>query len=332
MLHPLGRARARRCGELWHDADRPAAARRRHGFWAPPTRADSDDGPGRDPHRGHRPAQHRQVHPGQPPAWARTATWSTTCPGTTHGRRGLGAPGVRMARTLPAWSTPPGCAARPAIDDPPGDLRGQPAGHQAPSSAATSACWSSTGMLGATWTGRQAGLPGRPTRGRAVHHPGQPLGPRARTTRSVNPPGWLDERAADRTLPHPVLGAAPVHLGADRQGLPPHPADHGCRGLYAAFDKPACPTSVLNRFLEDAVNAHSPPQKHHHPVRLNYMTQHPRAASNLRHLRSNSAPTAVHETPTSATSSTDLRDAYRLRGHAPAPEVQASKRRPGERR
>ena len=33
------------------------------------------------------------------------------------------------------------------------------------------------------------------------------------------------------------------------------------------------PTAKLNRFLEDALLAHSPPQRHHHPVRLNYMTQ-----------------------------------------------------------
>lgn len=32
-------------------------------------------------------------------------------------------------------------------------------------------------------------------------------------------------------------------------------------------------TSVLNRFLEEAVVAHSPPQRHHHPVRLYYMNQ-----------------------------------------------------------
>lgn len=32
-------------------------------------------------------------------------------------------------------------------------------------------------------------------------------------------------------------------------------------------------TSVLNKFLEDAVNNHSVPQRYHRPVRLNYMTQ-----------------------------------------------------------
>jgi len=33
------------------------------------------------------------------------------------------------------------------------------------------------------------------------------------------------------------------------------------------------PTAKLNKFLEDAVLAHSPPQRHHHPIKLNYMTQ-----------------------------------------------------------
>ncbi|RME26272.1 MAG: ribosome biogenesis GTPase Der [Deltaproteobacteria bacterium] len=42
--------------------------------------------------------------------------------------------------------------------------------------------------------------------------------------------------------------------------------------VYAEFDK-RIPTAQVNRFLEDAVAAYSPPQLHHHPVRLNYMTQ-----------------------------------------------------------
>ncbi|MCB9681527.1 MAG: ribosome biogenesis GTPase Der [Alphaproteobacteria bacterium] len=42
--------------------------------------------------------------------------------------------------------------------------------------------------------------------------------------------------------------------------------------IYAEFDK-RVPTARLNRFLEAAVAAHSPPQKHHHPVRLYYMAQ-----------------------------------------------------------
>jgi len=42
--------------------------------------------------------------------------------------------------------------------------------------------------------------------------------------------------------------------------------------VYAQFDK-RIPTAKVNRFLEDAVAAYSPPQLYHHPVRLNYMTQ-----------------------------------------------------------
>jgi GTP-binding protein len=41
---------------------------------------------------------------------------------------------------------------------------------------------------------------------------------------------------------------------------------------YTQFDK-RIPTSELNKFLEGALEAHSVPQKHHRPVRLNYMTQ-----------------------------------------------------------
>jgi GTP-binding protein len=41
---------------------------------------------------------------------------------------------------------------------------------------------------------------------------------------------------------------------------------------YAEFDK-RVPTPVLNRFLIAAVNAHTPPQQYHHPVRILYMAQ-----------------------------------------------------------
>ncbi len=42
--------------------------------------------------------------------------------------------------------------------------------------------------------------------------------------------------------------------------------------VYGCFNT-RIPTSPLNRFLEAAVEAHSVPQKHNRPVRLNYMTQ-----------------------------------------------------------
>ncbi|MCB9666061.1 MAG: ribosome biogenesis GTPase Der [Alphaproteobacteria bacterium] len=42
--------------------------------------------------------------------------------------------------------------------------------------------------------------------------------------------------------------------------------------MYEQFDK-RIPTAQLNRFLESAIAAYAPPQKHHHPVRIHYMTQ-----------------------------------------------------------
>lgn len=44
------------------------------------------------------------------------------------------------------------------------------------------------------------------------------------------------------------------------------------RRVFKQFDH-RISTGKLNTFLEEAVLAHSVPQKHHHPVRLNYMTQ-----------------------------------------------------------
>ena len=42
--------------------------------------------------------------------------------------------------------------------------------------------------------------------------------------------------------------------------------------VYREFDK-RLETSKVNRFLEVAVHTHTPPQRHHHPVRLYYATQ-----------------------------------------------------------
>jgi GTP-binding protein len=42
--------------------------------------------------------------------------------------------------------------------------------------------------------------------------------------------------------------------------------------VYAEFDK-RIETARLNRFLEAAIHAHTPPQRHHHPVRLYYGAQ-----------------------------------------------------------
>jgi GTP-binding protein len=73
-----------------------------------------------------------------------------------------------------------------------------------------------------------------------------------------------------RKLPH--VAHAPVLYISARTGK-------GCsrvlplaRDVFAAFNT-RIPTARLNQFLRDAVAAYSPPQRYHHPVRLNYMTQ-----------------------------------------------------------
>lgn len=74
-----------------------------------------------------------------------------------------------------------------------------------------------------------------------------------------------------RKLPH--LDWAPVLFISAR-------TSKGCahilplvQRVYDSFNL-RVPTSPLNRFLEGAVDANPPPQRYHHPVRLNYMTQH----------------------------------------------------------
>jgi GTP-binding protein len=73
-----------------------------------------------------------------------------------------------------------------------------------------------------------------------------------------------------RRMPH--TAHAPVLYIAARTGK-------GCQKLltiaaqvYDAFDT-RIPTARLNAWLRAAVAAHSPPQLHHHPVRLQYVTQ-----------------------------------------------------------
>lgn len=74
-----------------------------------------------------------------------------------------------------------------------------------------------------------------------------------------------------RRLPH--LDWAPVLFIAAKTGK-------GCQRIlplvsqvFENFNR-RVPTSPLNRFLEAAVDANPPPQRFHHPVRINYMTQH----------------------------------------------------------
>jgi GTP-binding protein len=74
----------------------------------------------------------------------------------------------------------------------------------------------------------------------------------------------------EQTLPH--MSWAPILYISALTGK-------GCNRIfdliskcYVEFDRRVA-TAELNRFLEEAVRAYSPPQKHHRPVRLNYMTQ-----------------------------------------------------------
>ena len=79
------------------------------------------------------------------------------------------------------------------------------------------------------------------------------------------------EDALTRKLPHAEW--APHLFISDKTGKGVHRILPMVEAVYAEFDK-RISTSRLNRFLEDAVAAHSPPQVHHHPVRLYYTTQH----------------------------------------------------------
>lgn len=73
-----------------------------------------------------------------------------------------------------------------------------------------------------------------------------------------------------RRLPHAEF--APFMFISAKTGKGVHRIFPTVTEVFKEFNK-RITTSKLNRFLEDAVVAHSPPQKHHHPVRLYYMTQ-----------------------------------------------------------
>ena len=82
--------------------------------------------------------------------------------------------------------------------------------------------------------------------------------------------GTIEDEVRHR-LPH--LDWAPVLFISAKTGK-------GCahlvplvREVFDAFNQ-RIPTSPLNRFLEAALEANAPPQRYHHPVRMNYMTQH----------------------------------------------------------
>jgi GTP-binding protein len=74
----------------------------------------------------------------------------------------------------------------------------------------------------------------------------------------------------ERRLPHAPW--APVIYISALTGKGTHRILEEVHRVYEQFDK-RIPTAECNRFLEAAIEAHSPPQRHHRPVRLNYMTQ-----------------------------------------------------------
>lgn len=74
----------------------------------------------------------------------------------------------------------------------------------------------------------------------------------------------------ERRLPH--LNWAPVLFVSALTGKGVQRIFRTVDTAFVEFEK-RVPTAELNRFLEMAVHAHSVPQKHQRPVRLNYMTQ-----------------------------------------------------------
>lgn len=78
------------------------------------------------------------------------------------------------------------------------------------------------------------------------------------------------EEQLDAQIPHAIF--APRLFISARTGKGLHRVLPAISAAYAEFDK-RIETSRLNRFLESAVHAHTPPQRHHHPVKLYYATQ-----------------------------------------------------------
>ena len=73
-----------------------------------------------------------------------------------------------------------------------------------------------------------------------------------------------------RKLPH--IPWAPHLFIAAKTGKGVHRVLPAVEEAFARFEERVS-TSRLNRFLEAALAGHSPPQRHHHPVRLYYVTQ-----------------------------------------------------------
>lgn len=80
--------------------------------------------------------------------------------------------------------------------------------------------------------------------------------------------GLTDQIARD--LPHASF--APHLFVSAKTGRGIHRVLPTVDAAYQEFDR-RIPTPQLNRFLQVAVNAHTPPQQHHHPVRIYYMAQ-----------------------------------------------------------
>lgn len=78
------------------------------------------------------------------------------------------------------------------------------------------------------------------------------------------------DEALERRLPHAYW--APHLFVSALTGKGVHRLLPIVEKVYENFNR-RLKTPVVNRFLESATLAHSPPQRHHHPVRLYYMTQ-----------------------------------------------------------
>ncbi|MEZ4237791.1 MAG: ribosome biogenesis GTPase Der [Myxococcota bacterium] len=78
------------------------------------------------------------------------------------------------------------------------------------------------------------------------------------------------EEDIPRLLPHAAWAPHLFLSAKTRKGL--HRVLPTVDRVYAAFDT-RIETARLNQFLEAAVHAHTPPQRHHRPVRLYYGTQ-----------------------------------------------------------
>ncbi|MCA9490462.1 MAG: ribosome biogenesis GTPase Der [Myxococcales bacterium] len=74
----------------------------------------------------------------------------------------------------------------------------------------------------------------------------------------------------DQKLPH-VTWAPKLFISA-KTGRGIHRVLPAITKVYEQFDK-RIPTPQLNNFLQAAIHAHTPPQRHHHPVRLYYVAQ-----------------------------------------------------------